>query len=72
MTLTFVGENAFPSYIALSTDIDSSASTVAGAIIVGKTLYATDTGAWYIITGSLKLETFKMPALYTTPQEPPA
>lgn len=48
MALTLINIDSFPAYIAESTDID--AGKVSGIILVGKTVYLTDTGAWKIIT----------------------
>jgi len=62
--LYYISENAFPAYIALSTDI--SGCKLEGVSHVGKTVYCTDTKAWYIITGSnLYLEAFVYPKLET-------
>jgi len=62
--LYYISENAFPAYIALSTDI--SGCKLDGVSHVGKTVYTTDDHKWYIITGSyLYLETFVYPKLET-------
>jgi hypothetical protein len=64
MALHYIGDTAFPTYVALSSDI--SGSKIAGASNIGKTVYITDTQEWYIISGStLTLESFVMPALET-------
>jgi len=61
MSLTFIGEQKTPSYLALTTDISGSA--IAGANIVGATVYITDTPAWYIIKPDLKLAPYFFPKL---------
>jgi len=62
--LYYISENAFPAYIALSTDI--SGCKLDGVSHVGKTVYTTDDHKWYIITGSyLYLEAFVYPKLET-------
>jgi len=64
MALFSISPDAFPAYIALSTDI--SGSKISGASLIGKTVYTTDDKKWYIITGSeLLLESFVQPALET-------
>lgn len=67
MSVLFIGADAFPEYIALSTDITSG--SIVGTPRLGKTVYTTDDGAWYIVTGasgsSFTLESFVMPALET-------
>lgn len=59
MALKFISIDAFPTFIALSTDI--SGSKIAGASLVGKTVYTTDDKAWYIILEDLTLADFVMP-----------
>lgn len=36
MALKYIGADCFPAFLALSTDMDSSASTIAGASLIGK------------------------------------
>lgn len=66
MTLRFISLDSFPAYIALSTDVDTTGSSIVGGVNLGKTIYLTDSQAWYIATGSLsgssmKIEKFLMP-----------
>lgn len=61
MALKYIGQNSYPAFLALSTDIDTSASTVTGASLIGKTVYMTDTGNWYIIGDDLVLNNFYFP-----------
>ena len=61
MALKYIGTDCFPAFLALSTDMDSSASTIAGASLIGKTVYMTDTGDWYIIKADLVLAEFYAP-----------
>lgn len=60
MALTKLGITRFPNYIALSSDI--SASKIAGASIVGATVYLTDSQEWKIILPDLTLADFLFPA----------
>lgn len=65
MALILISESSFPAYLALSTDI-TSGSTIEGASLIGKTVFTTDDGAWYIVSGSeLILTPFVLPALAT-------
>jgi hypothetical protein len=67
MAIQFIDKESFPTYIALSTDITSG--SMLDAPLIGKTVYTTDDGAWYIITGtsgsSYTVQSFVMPALET-------
>ena len=64
MTLNLISPNAFPTYIALSTDIINN--KLPGAGIIGGTVYLEDTLTWKIISGNmLTLVDFKLPANYT-------
>jgi len=49
MALTLVNIDTFPTYIALSTDI-AEGKIDGAAILVGRTVYLTDSGEWKIIT----------------------
>jgi len=62
MALKYIGADCFPAFLALSTDLDSSASTIAGASLIGKTVYMTDNGTWYIIKPDLALAEFYFPS----------
>src|SRR5689334_23171079 len=53
MTLTSLGRNNVPAYMALSTDIVDN--KIAGAAAIGKTVYLTDTQEWKLILGDLTL-----------------
>lgn len=65
MALTLISIDSFPAYLALSTDVTSGCA-LDGAYLVGKTVYTTDDGKWYIISASgLTLEPFVLPALQT-------
>lgn len=64
MALKYIATDSYPAFLALSTDLDSSASTIDGAKLIGKTVYMTDTGDWYIIKPDLALTKFYFP---TTP-----
>ena len=59
MALQFIGSDCVPSYIALSSDISSS--KIAGAVLVGKLVYLTDTATWKIIKANLDLSDYTMP-----------
>jgi hypothetical protein len=59
MALTFISENAQPSYIALSTDIDGG--TIDGVSHVGRLIYITDTAEWYVIEEDLTLSAYSLP-----------
>ena len=48
MALKFISINSVPTYFAVSGDISNG--KIAGATMIGKTVYLTDTGAWKIIT----------------------
>jgi hypothetical protein len=63
MALTFVGKMNVPTYTALSTDISSS--KIAGASIVGGTVFTTDDAAWYIIKANLELTAYVLPVEIT-------
>lgn len=63
MALQFISSDNFPAYVALSSDI-TSGCPLAGASLIGKTVYAEDTGDWYIISGSgLILQKFYFPGV---------
>jgi len=71
MTLQLISGDSFPSYLALAADV-TSASTIVGVSLIGKTIYITDTPAWWITTGSysiagsgLYLVPFKFPTAIT-------
>ena len=71
MSLQLISGDSFPSYIALAADV-TSASTIVGVSLIGKTIYITDTPAWWISTGSyslagsgLLLQPFKFPMAVT-------
>jgi len=53
MTLHFVSRDISPNYTALSTDI--SGGKIAGANIIGATIYLTDTNVWKIINYDLSI-----------------
>lgn len=63
MSVTFLGKENTPAYMALSSDISSG--SIVDVSIVGATLYTTDDQAWYIISGisgsSFTLESFSLP-----------
>lgn len=59
MALVFIGEEAVPSYVCLSTDIVDLKIT--GAVLVGKLVFATDSGIWYIIKKDLTLSQYVLP-----------
>ena len=61
MALTFIGSEAFPTYLALPSDI-TSGCPLDGANLIGKTVYASGSApAWYIIGADLALQPFKFP-----------
>jgi hypothetical protein len=62
MALQYIGSECVPSYIALSSDIASS--KIAGAVLVGKLVFLTDTGAWKIIKANLELADYALPATF--------
>lgn len=53
MTLVFVGKNAQPTYIALSTDV--SGDKITGATIKGGSVFLSDTSEWKIIGSDTEL-----------------
>ena len=59
MTLTFIGENNSPNYLALSSDIADN--KIEGASQIGGTILLTDTGAWKIIKQDLTLLDYTLP-----------
>jgi hypothetical protein len=59
MALIPIMQGAFPSYIALSTDISNS--TIPGIGWVGSTVFLSDSSAWYVIKSDLTLEAFSLP-----------
>lgn len=61
MALIFIGPDSFPTYIAEATDV-TSGSPLEGANHIGKTVFVTDTPAWYIIDADLNLQPFTFPA----------
>ena len=63
MALTFIRMDSVPTYLALSTDI--SGSKIAGAGMVGKTVYITDLQKWYIINSDETLVPYFSPKLQT-------
>lgn len=64
MAVTFISIDSFPTYLALSTDIDTG--KIPEATAVGKTVLLTDTGAWKIITaGDGTVADFTFPTAYT-------
>lgn len=63
MALQFItNESGFINYLALSTDVVSSKIT--GAVLVGRLVYLTDTGATKVILPNLELADFAMPATF--------
>ena len=63
MALQFISSESIPTYVALSTDIVSS--QIAGAVLVGKTIFTTDDGKWYIIRKNLDLADYVLPVAFT-------
>lgn len=67
MAIQFLGKDNFPTFIGLSTDVVSGSVICAG--LIGKTIYTTDDGKWYIIIeasgSSWFTQSFKLPALET-------
>ena len=61
MALKFIGVDCVPAYLALSTDIVTN--TIAGLGLVGKTVYTTDDGKWFIVKSDLTLAVYKQPSL---------
>ena len=64
MALIFVGKMNVPTYVALSTDVVTNA--IAGASIVGGTVFLSDTAAWKIIKPDLTLADYNIPASIST------
>ena len=64
MTLTFIGRDNIPTYIALSTDV--SAGKIAGATTIGETVFLTDTDEWKIVLDDLTLDDFIPPSTPST------
>lgn len=67
MAFKLINESSFPAAIALAGDImDGVISGSVGAVaLIGKTVYITDTPAWYIIDGAsasaISVALFKYP-----------
>lgn len=62
MALKFISIDSFPVYIAESTDISSG--KIDGAVLIGKTVFLTDTGKWKIVTdGDGSVEDFLFPGV---------
>ena len=62
MTLTFIGQDSFPTYIVSGSVPDiTSGCPLEGANHIGKTVYVTDSPSWYIIDENLSLQPFKYP-----------
>lgn len=61
MTLTYIRENSFPVYTALSSDIDIDGK-IDGASLIGKTVYTYDDKKWYIIKEDLTLDYYFIPS----------
>lgn len=59
MTLTYVSDEATPSYVALSTDIVDG--KIEGAGLVGRLVFTTDDGKWYVIGDDLVLAPYALP-----------
>lgn len=57
MALHFISNDAYPNYIALSTDI--SGSKINGASSIGRTVMTIDDNSWYIIDNDLYLIEYK-------------
>ena len=64
MAVTFIDKDAFPTYIALSTDMNSG--SIVNTPLIGKTVYTTDDQEWYIVIeasgSSYYTESFLLPA----------
>lgn len=63
MSLIFVGKMNVPTYTCLDADIIANA--VAGATIVGGTIFVTDTAVWKIIKPDLTLAPYVLPVSIT-------
>ncbi len=62
MTLKFIRKDTAPTYIALSSDIVTN--QIAGASIIGGTVFLTDTGDWKVISDDLTLENYTLPVVF--------
>jgi hypothetical protein len=58
MTAKFIANNSMPTYLALSSDITSG--SIAGCVLVGRTVYLTDTSNWMVIKDDLTLAPFSI------------
>ena len=62
MTLTFIGQDSFPTYIVSGSVTGiTSGCPLEGANHIGKTVYVTGSPTWYIIDANLNLQPFKYP-----------
>ena len=62
MTLTFIGQDSFPTYIVSGSVTGiTSGCPLEGANHIGKTVYVTGSPTWYIIDTDLNLQPFKYP-----------
>jgi len=59
MALQHVSNNSVPHYTAVSTDVVDN--KIAGAGLVGKIIFLTDTNEWKIITADLTLADYIFP-----------
>ena len=71
MTIKLIGQDAFPSFIGLTSDVGAGyiSGSLGAKALIGKTIYITDTPAWYIIldasASAVSVEEFKFPTAVT-------
>ena len=71
MSFKVISKDSFPACLALAADISGNviSGSVGAVALIGKTVYVTDTPAWYIITGAsgsaISVAVYKAPALVT-------
>jgi len=71
MSFRLISENSFPACIALTADVMGTiiSGSVGARALIGKTVYITDTPAWYIIVGAsssaISIAPYKSPTAVT-------
>lgn len=71
MSFRFISNDSFPACIALAADIMGTiiSGSVGAVALIGKTVYVTDTPAWYMIVGAsssaISIAPYKSPTAVT-------
>lgn len=64
MSSKFISAESVPNYLALSSDIDGD-NKIAGCVLVGRTVFLTDTAAWKIINNDTTVSDYALPATFS-------